>query len=92
MIIDVMEYKEQCWVMEGGKMIWRNTEWRNKEGQLHRTNGPAIAWTDGSTWWYLNGKRHREYGPAIDKANGYTEWYIDGMRLTKEEFNNRQKQ
>ena len=39
-------------------------------GQLHRTDGPAIEWADGSKFWYLNGKRHREDGPAIEYARG----------------------
>lgn len=33
-------------------------EWRNKEGQLHRTDGPAIKWADGTESWYLNGVRY----------------------------------
>ena len=30
----------------------------NKQGELHRTDGPAIEYADGSKEWYLNGKRH----------------------------------
>ena len=34
---------------------------------------------------------HREDGPAIEFAFGGKEWYINGIRLTEEEFNNRNK-
>ena len=32
--------------------------------RLHRKNGSALIWPDGSMEWYINGKRHREDGPA----------------------------
>ena len=28
--------------------------------KLHRTNGPAIEWSDGDRWYYLNGNRYTE--------------------------------
>ena len=27
---------------------------------LHREDGPAVEWFEGSKYWYINGKRHRE--------------------------------
>jgi hypothetical protein len=46
---------------------------------LHREDGPAVIWQDGTKFWYYNGKRHREDGPAyIEKRNGYKEWYNNG--------------
>jgi antitoxin component YwqK of YwqJK toxin-antitoxin module len=47
---------------------------------LHREDGPAIEWADGSKSWYLNGELHREGGPAAECANGTKEWYRDGKR------------
>jgi hypothetical protein len=47
---------------------------------LHREDGPAIEYADGSKEWYLNGKRHREDGPAIEYADGSKEWYLNGKR------------
>jgi hypothetical protein len=47
-------------------------------GNLHRTDGPAIEWSDGGKHWYLEGKRHRTDGPAVENANGGKEWYVDG--------------
>lgn len=39
-----------------------------KEGTkiLHRKDGPAIKYVNGSTVWYLNGEFHRTDGPAIE--------------------------
>ena len=33
-----------------------NKFWKNSEGQIHRTDGPAIVWPDGDTSWYVNGE------------------------------------
>jgi hypothetical protein len=37
-----------------------------KNGKLHREDGPAVEYADGSKKWYLNGKLHREGGPAVE--------------------------
>lgn len=34
-------------------------------GLLHRVDGPAIIYTNGTQVWYHNGEIHREDGPAI---------------------------
>ena len=39
-------------------------------GQLHRTDGPAIEYANGDKYWYINGQRHRDNGPAVEYANG----------------------
>jgi len=39
-------------------------------GNLHREDGPAIEWADGSKEWWINEKLHREDGPAIEWADG----------------------
>ena len=55
------------------------TEWRNKEGRLHREDGPAVEFADGDKLWYKNGQLHREDGPAIEEAIGGTRgWYQSG--------------
>ena len=53
--------------------------WR-LNGELHRTDGPAVEWADGGKSWYLNGKRHRTDGPAVERANGTKEWLLNGKR------------
>ena len=51
----------------------------NKDDQLHRTDGPAIVYKDGSTEWYQNDLMHRTDGPAIERANGTKLWYQNGL-------------
>ena len=47
-------------------------------GELHRTDGPAMEWPNGDKRWFLNGERHRTDGPAVEYANGYKAWYLNG--------------
>jgi hypothetical protein len=47
---------------------------------LHREDGPAIVYANGSKSWYINGKCHREDGPAVEYTNGYKAWYINDKR------------
>jgi len=53
-------------------------EYRNKQGNLHRTDGPAIEYEDGTKSWYHKGKIHREDGPAIECPNGDKQWWVNG--------------
>ena len=45
---------------------------------LHREDGPAIEWANGTKEWFQNGQRHRDAGPAIETAYGDREWYHNG--------------
>ena len=38
----------------------------NSAGQLHRTDGPAVEYSNGDRVWYQNGFLHRIDGPAIE--------------------------
>ena len=62
-----------------------NKEWF-QDGKLHRDDGPAIEWTDGSLWWHQNGELHRDDGPAMVNADGTKEWFLNGIQYTQEEF------
>ena len=53
---------------------------------LHRSDGPAVEWSNGSKEWWIDNKRHREDGPAIESAGGSKSWYINGEYLSEEEF------
>ena len=53
-------------------------EYRNRGGELHREDGPAIEYVNGHKEWLWNGKNHREDGPAIEWASGIKDWYING--------------
>ena len=57
--------------------VFGNTRWCKdaKCEVLHRENGPAVEYADGSKIWYQNGQLHRTDGPAIDRANGHKEWW-----------------
>ena len=69
------------------KVYGTRTEWYNLEGKLHRENGPAIEWADGSKSWWINGQRHRENGPAVEYTNGDKYWWINDKNYTEQSFN-----
>ena len=52
----------------------------NEQGQLHREDGPARVYADGTKAWWINGLRHKEDGPAVEYADGTKYWYLNGKR------------
>jgi hypothetical protein len=48
--------------------------YRNEKGVLHREDGPAIEYNNGTKYFYINGLLHREDGPAVIDANGEQYW------------------
>jgi hypothetical protein len=60
-------------------------EWLNKNRKLHRVDGPAVIYHDGSMEWLIDGKLHRTDGPAYIQCNGKSSWYINSIRC----FNNK---
>ena len=64
----------------------------NTNGELHRTDGPAVEWASGAKFWYHNDRLHRTGGPAVEWANGHIEWWINGVILSEAEFNQAVKQ
>ena len=46
-----------------------------KNGKLHREDGPASEYKNGTKFWYLNGKLHRINGPAVEWSNGDKAWW-----------------
>ena len=70
-----------------------NKEWKNREGERHRLDGPAEEWVNGKKLWCQNDKLHRLDGPAFINTNkamnyvsGNEQYWIDGNILTEEEF------
>jgi hypothetical protein len=59
------------------KNINDRIEYRNESNQIHREDGPAVVYDDGSEYWYLNNLQHREDGPA-SKWDGNLAWYKNG--------------
>jgi hypothetical protein len=62
-IVNVNEYGTKRWYLNGN---------------LHRTDGPAIEYVSGSKEWYLNGNLHRTDGPAVELASGSKSWFLNG--------------
>ena len=53
-------------------------KWYNKEGKLHREDGPAIIRPNNDREWLISGKLHRTDGPAATRTNGTKEWFQNG--------------
>ncbi len=49
--------------------------WRDKHGQMHRDDGPAWIWPDGTQYWCQHGKLHRKDGPAVIWLTGTQAWF-----------------
>ena len=56
----------------GNKLYYFNNE-------LHRTDGPALEYSNGHKEWFQYGKLHRTDGPAIEWAEGTKEWRQNGL-------------
>ena len=79
-VFDTLKYHIK--VTKGGTHCYYNNA-----GELHRDDGPAVLWADGTKLWYQNGLRHRTDGAAVEWPSGNKAWYINGEPLTEAEFN-----
>jgi hypothetical protein len=59
-------------------------EWY-KDGELHRTGGPARTHKD-SCWYYEEGKLHRLDGPAVDAKGHPKEYWIGGQQWSPKNY------
>lgn len=50
--------------------------YRNDEVLLHRLDGPAIEYKDGTKFWIINGKHHRNIDPAIEWTKENKQWFF----------------
>ena len=57
----------------------------------HRTDGPAVEYSNGTKFWYLNGRLHRTDGPAVEWPDGTEEWFINDHKLSLKEIEERKK-
>jgi hypothetical protein len=48
------------------------------DNKLHREDGPAIIYPNGTKFWYKEGNNHREVGPAKVWVDGNEEWWLNG--------------
>lgn len=67
------------------------TEYHNDKGQLHRIDGPAIEWVNGTKEWWLNGMCHNLHGLAIRRPDGSGEYWVNGLHLHTLEVNKSSK-
>jgi hypothetical protein len=56
---------------------YENICYFNNKNQRHRTDGPAVVWSNGSESWWVNGKCHRLDGPAIIWVDGDKVWRVN---------------
>lgn len=55
--------------------------WYDDEGRLHREDGPAVLYENGTQIWWHHGKVHRADDlPAVLRVEGTQEWYYQGER------------
>lgn len=59
----------------------------NKEGFLHKEDGPAQVFSNGTKKWFFNGKLHREDGPAVEWNTNTCLYFIHGLAYSKEDYN-----
>ena len=59
---------------------------KNKSGQLHCDNGPALVTERGDLHFFINGKRSRLDGPAIVWYDNEESYYIDGVKYEKHHY------
>lgn len=57
---------------------WRIPDDKKFGGSKHRTDGPAVSWSDGREEWWFKNRRHREDGPALIHRGGALEWWVNG--------------
>ena len=72
--------------MKNGRYREDNIEFWYFNDELHREDGPALEYADGTKVWYLNGKLHRENGPAIEFPDGSKSWFLNGSQYSESEF------
>lgn len=58
-----------------------NERYLNKDGLLHREDGPACVYFNGDKYWWIEGRRHRIDGPAIELTDGTKQWWIHDVRI-----------
>ena len=67
--------KSICEINNAGTKRWYMNH------HLHKEDGPAIEYSDGSNYWFINGKLHREDGPAIEYPDGIKFWYYQSKEI-----------
>jgi len=53
----------------------------DKDGRLHKNNGPALVNDNGVGTWYQHGQFHRYYGPVEVWSTTKDVWFIHGRYI-----------
>ena len=53
---------------------------------LHRENGHAIEYSNGTKEWYVNGELHRIDGPAVEGFDGFKAWWLNDYQMDFEDW------
>ena len=68
-------------------------EWYNSYDELHREDGPAAIWYEGTKQWFRDGLLHRQDGPAIIYSPMFQQlrktkirWFLKGNEYTFDNF------
>ncbi|MBS7811637.1 hypothetical protein [Roseococcus pinisoli] len=56
--------------------------WFDRNGELHRDDGPAAHHPNGSQEWWQRNKLHRVDGPAVIHSDGAEWWWLWGQDIT----------
>lgn len=56
----------------------------NRNGDLHKDDGPAVIYQDGTVEFYQNGRLHNLFGPSVIRTDGHKEWWVRGQLHRKE--------
>ena len=73
------------WTKEGEHYV--SDDYADLSNNLHRDDGPAIIYANGTKAWFQHGMRHREDGPAYIGHDGRKVWFLYDKAVTEEEFN-----
>jgi len=52
----------------------------NDKEELHRLDGPAVEYLNGSKFWHINEKSHRNIDPSEEYSDGEKRWFIINKR------------
>ena len=66
---------------DGGWKIGDKITYYNNKGELHRDDGPAAIYPNGTEFWLKNGSLHRDDGPAVIRADGSKEYFLNGEEV-----------
>jgi hypothetical protein len=60
--------------------------WYDENENVHRDDGPASIWADGTKIWYRYGHEHRDAGPSTIWPDGSLDWCLDGNMYSFENW------